>query len=50
MHEQYPHDQRAREATAEHTNVGRVMAVGTVVLWLATLLLITGQSAVRGLF
>ena len=38
MQEQYPQDQRIREATVERTSVGRVMAVGTVVLWLATLL------------
>jgi len=50
MHEQHPEDQKVREAAAEHTNAGRVMAVGTVVLWLVTLLLITGPSAVRGLF
>lgn len=50
MHEQYSQGQRDREETAEQTNLGRVMAVGTVVLWLATLLLITGQGALRGLF
>jgi len=43
-------DQEIREATANTTNVGRVLAVGTVVLWLVTLLLLTGPSAVRGLF
>jgi hypothetical protein len=50
MHEQHPQVQKVREAVAEHTDAGRVMAVGTVVLWLVTLLLITGPSAVRGLF
>ena len=50
MHKQHPQDQKVRETAAEHTNAGRVMAVGTVVLWLVTLLLITGPSAVRGLF
>ncbi len=49
MHEQHPQDQKVREAAAEHISVGRVMAVGTVVLWLVTLLLLTGPSAVRGL-
>jgi hypothetical protein len=50
MHEQHPQVQKVREAATEHTNVGRVMAVGTIVLWLVTLLLLTGPSAVRGLF
>jgi len=50
MYEQNPQDRKVREAAAERTNAGRVMAVGTVVLWLLTLLLITGPSAVRGLF
>jgi hypothetical protein len=50
MHEQHPQDQNVRGTAAEHTNVGRVMAVGTVVLWLVTLLLLTGPGSVRGLF
>lgn len=50
MHEQHPQDKKVREAAAKHTNARRVMAVGTVVLWLVTLLLITGPSAVCGLF
>ena len=50
MYEQRSQDQKVREAAAGQTNVGRVMAVGTVVLWLVTLLLVMGPSAVRGLF
>jgi hypothetical protein len=50
MNQQLPQDERVRVAAAERINVGRVMAVGTVVLWLVTLLLITGPGAVRGLF
>ena len=50
MYEQHPQEQKICEATTERTNVGRVLAVATVVLWLVTLLLITGTSAVRGLF
>ena len=50
MYEQNPRDQKLRETTAEHTYAGRVMAVGTVVLWLLTLLLLTGPGAVRGPF
>ena len=50
MYEQDPQDEMTLVATAEHTYAGRVMAVGTVVLWLLTLLLLTGPGAVRGLF
>jgi hypothetical protein len=50
MYKQDSQGEKVREAAAEHTEVGRVLAVGTVLLWLVTLLLITGPSAVRGLF
>ena len=50
MYEQYPPDVEVRETAAERSNAGRVMALGTVALWLLTLLLLTGPSAVRGLF
>jgi hypothetical protein len=50
MYEQHPQDEKVRETAADQTYAGRVMAVGTVVLWLLTLLLLTGSSAVRGLF
>lgn len=49
MDQRHPQDQKISVAIAEHTNAGRVMAVGTVVLWLVTLLLLTGPSALRGL-
>jgi len=50
MYEQHPQDEKVYDTAAEHTYAGRVMAVGTVVLWLLTLLLLTGPGAVRGLF
>jgi len=50
MNEQHPRGQKVREAAFAHTSAGRVVAVGTMVLWLVTLLLIMGPSAVRGLF
>ena len=50
MQEQRPQDQKVSEAVAESADFGQILAVGTVVLWLITLWLITGPSAVRGLF
>jgi len=50
MYEKYPEDVKVRETAAERTYAGRIMALGTVALWLLTLLLLTGPSAVRGLF
>jgi hypothetical protein len=50
MDEQHPQDQKVAEAAVEDTIAGQVLAVGTVLLWLVTLLLLTGPSAVRGLF
>jgi hypothetical protein len=43
-------DTPAREAVAERSNLGRIIAVGTLVLWLATMLLVMGPAAARGLF
>jgi hypothetical protein len=40
---------RAQDAPAEPTNLGRIIAVGTIVLWLATMLLVMGPAA-RGLY
>lgn len=44
--------QRPREkaAAAEREGYGRLVAVGVVVTWLATMLLVLGPSAVRALF
>ena len=50
MNVQRPQDDRVREAAAERTDIGRLMAVGTVVLWLVTLLLVLGPSVLRGAF
>jgi hypothetical protein len=43
---------RAREkvAVAEREGHGRLLALGVVVLWLATMLLVLGPSAARALF
>ena len=49
MYARRAQDQKVCEAAEEHVDVGRVMAVGAVVLWLVELLLITGPSAFRGL-
>jgi hypothetical protein len=50
MNSQRPQDERVQEAAAERTNIGRLMAVGTVVLWLVTLLLVLGPSVFRSAF
>jgi hypothetical protein len=44
--------QRPQEKTAvaERDAYGRVVAIGVIVLWLATMLALLGPSAVRGLF
>ena len=44
---QYP---REKTAVAERPGYGRLVAVGIVALWLATMLLVLGPAAVRGLF
>jgi len=49
MYARRAQDQRVCEAAEEHVDVGRVMAVGTVALWLVELPLVTGSSAFRGL-
>jgi hypothetical protein len=49
MYARRAQDQKVRKAAEEHVDVGRVMAVGTVVVWLVELLLITGPRAFRGL-
>ena len=50
MYERDPQHESVREVAVERTYTGRVLAVGTVVLWLVTLLLISSPSAVRGIF
>jgi hypothetical protein len=35
---------------AEPSNIGRVMAVSTIALWLLAMLLVMGPAALRGLF
>ncbi len=44
--------QRPQEKTAvaEREGYGRLVAVGIVVLWLTTMLLVLGPAAARGLF
>jgi len=44
--------QRPREKTAvaERDGYGRLLALGIVALWLATMLLVLGPAATRGLF
>jgi hypothetical protein len=39
-----------KTAAAEREGYGRLVAVGVVALWLATMLLVLGPSAARGLF
>ena len=39
-----------KTAAAEREGYGRLVAVGVVVLWLATMLLVLGPSSARGLF
>ena len=41
---------RTKVAAAERPGYGRALAIGAVVVWLATMLLILGPSAARGLF
>ena len=38
----------AREATVERTSIGRMLAFGSVGLWLVTLVLLASQSGVHG--
>lgn len=41
---------REKVAAAERNDYGRLVAIGLVVLWLATMLVVLGPAAVRGLF
>jgi hypothetical protein len=41
---------RERVAVAEREGYGRLVAIGVIVLWLATMLVVLGPSAARGLF
>jgi hypothetical protein len=41
-------DDRAREAVAERSNMGRFLAIGFVALWLVTLLALVGHTGVHG--
>ncbi|MEI6724701.1 MAG: hypothetical protein WCN81_00585 [Actinomycetes bacterium] len=41
-------DGKAREAVADHTNMGRFLAIGFVALWLVTLLTLVGHAGVGG--
>jgi hypothetical protein len=43
-------DSRPQDAAAERTQLGRVIAVGTIALWLVTMLLVMGPAAARGIF
>jgi hypothetical protein len=43
-------DPREKTAVAEREGYGRLVAIGVLVLWLATMLLVLGPSAVHGLF
>ena len=50
MNEYESQRDRTKVATAERPRYGRALAVGAVVVWLATMLLVLGPSATRGLF
>jgi len=41
-------DDKTREAVADHTNMGRFLAIGFVALWLVTLLTLVGHAGVGG--
>jgi hypothetical protein len=51
MNETYSPKTSAREATSspgDGAYLGRIMAFGSVILWLVTLLILVGSSGVRG--
>jgi hypothetical protein len=50
MNEYASERDRDKVAAAERPVYGRALAVGAVVVWLATMLLVLGPSATRGLF
>jgi hypothetical protein len=50
MNESGSQDSEAQEAAEERTQLGRMIAVGTIALWLATMLLVMGPAAARGIF
>jgi hypothetical protein len=41
-------DDKTREAVAERTNMGRLLAIGFVAIWLVTLLTLVGHAGVGG--
>ena len=44
------HRQEERTAVAEREGYARLVAIGIIALWLATMLLALGPSALRGVF
>lgn len=50
MNEDTTQRDKTKVAAFRSDGYGRLLAVGTLVLWLATMLLLLGPSAARGLF
>jgi hypothetical protein len=48
MDEASSSEDRACEAAAEHTSIGRILALGSIALWLIVLLMLAGGAGVRG--
>ena len=48
MDETQRQDERSREAASGRSNLGRLLAIGFVALWLVTLLTLVGHAGVRG--
>jgi len=50
MYEQDRQQPEVKAAEAQRSSLGRVIAVGTIVLWLVTMLLLLGPAALHSLF